>query len=287
VLTREQADRLRGLAAAHFARRGTPVTVDGASLRTEDRLLALENLAHLCRSSADDRWPELVESHFTALLAVNPDPGPADRVLRNAYLRLIPDDALPPEVMRGFTYVRPAADGLLEAIALDEPDTVRLLDDRDVAAVGMERLRPAARANLLALPVGHETVRGQGGATLHVLRGRSLFVAGKALVLDEVMRTVLGHEPPDEGALLAVPTRHHLAFHPITDGRVVDAVNDLAGFGLRVYQDNPGSLSPRVYWWHRGALTSLTDIDHATRVFSIEPPEELMTIMRRLHASAS
>lgn len=113
-----------------------------------------------------------------------------------------------------------------------------------------------------------------------------MFVASKALVLDELARAVTGRELPADGALFTAPSRHYLAFHPLAGREAVDALNDLAAFGLGAYQDNPGPVSPRVYWWHRGTVTSLTRIDEETRSFSIAPPEELMVILRRLHAGA-
>ncbi|MGC0421827.1 immunity 49 family protein [Embleya sp. AB8] len=63
---------------------------------------------------------------------------------------------------------------------------------------------------------------------------------------------------------------------------MVDAVNDLAAYALGAHQDGPGALSPRVYWWHRGGLKSLTVIDDDTRNFSIAPPPDLLGLMKGL-----
>ncbi|MFB6990295.1 immunity 49 family protein [Streptomyces sp. NPDC056304] len=39
---------------------------------------------------------------------------------------------------------------------------------------------------------------------------------------------------------------------------------------------------PRVYWWYRGGLKSLTVIDEDTRSFSIQPPPRLLSLMKGL-----
>ncbi|WP_395292584.1 hypothetical protein ACF9IK_02550 [Kitasatospora hibisci] len=285
ALTVDQADYLRGLVRQFHA--GLPqVVVEGDSLRAPQGTRPLYNLAELCRRADPREWPRLVEHHFRALDgAVDATPQGSDEILRAVVLRLVADDAFPPAAAASFSYVRPVAAGLLEALALDLPEAVRMLDDPFVAEVGLERLRTAGRANLLREPVEYDTAQGQTGAAMHIVSGESMFVASKALVLDELARTLTGRELPPEGALFTVPSRHYLVFHPLLDARAVDAVNDLAAFGLGAYQDNPGPLSPRLYWWHQGVVTSLTVIDDATRSFSVAPPEELMAILRRLHAA--
>ncbi|MEV4869195.1 hypothetical protein [Streptomyces syringium] len=68
--------------------------------------------------------------------------------------------------------------------------------------------------------------------------------ADKALVLPELLRTYLGQEPPADGVLLTVPSRHRLAFHLSVDEHAVSAVNALASFGLGAYQDAVGDGQP-------------------------------------------
>jgi hypothetical protein len=174
------------------------------------------------------------------------------------------------------------ADGLVFAYALDGPTSVRILTDKDVERAGIEALGDAARANLVRVPAEHEEVPMEGGAVLHSFYGDTPFVASKALFLSQVVHQVTGESLPDAGALVAVPSRHNLVYHPIADGSVVDAINSLAAYALGAHEDGPGALSPRVYWWHRGSLTSLTVIDDDTRSFSIQPPPPLLGLMKGL-----
>lgn len=283
ALTISQADYLRELVRQYHAGLGPQVSVSGDTLHAPQGTRSLYNIAESCRRADPREWPGLVEQHFRALDgAVEATPEGPEQILRSAYLRLVPEDAFPPEAASSFSYVRRVAPGLQEALALDLPDAVRLLDDRFVAGVGLEELRAAGRANLVREPVEYDVAHGQGGAAMHIVSGESMFVASKALVLDDLAHSVTGRQLPEEGALFVVPSRNYLVFHPLADHQVVDAVNDLAAFGLGAHQDNPGPLSPRLYWWHKGAVTSLTHIDDATRSFSIAPPEELMAILRRL-----
>ncbi|MGW2632082.1 hypothetical protein ACWC2K_22470 [Streptomyces chattanoogensis] len=206
-----------------------------------------------------------------------------DNPLEHVRLRLIADDYLPPEALDVYQYVRPVADGLVEALAYDLPDAITLVTDRDVDRFGLDALRAAGRANMAQEPFEYDTAELDDGTVIHTVGGESLFVASLVLVLDEVMWTTHGQPPPPEGVLVTVPGRQHFAFHPITDHHAVTAANALAEFGLGAYEDEPDySVSPRLYWWRDGALTSLTVIDEENRTMAIEAPEELMTILKAL-----
>ncbi|GHF81516.1 hypothetical protein GCM10018790_69080 [Kitasatospora xanthocidica] len=284
ALTTDQAEHLRELVRRYHAGIGVRVTVSGRTVQRAEGSSNLYNLAEFCRRADRGEWPALVERHYAALAgAADSTPGQDAEVLRCAYLRLIADDAIPAELAPEFGYLRPVATGLQEALCLDLPDTVRTLDDRFVAEVGLERLRAAGRANLIADPVEYDVLQGPTeGSTLYAVHGESMFVASKALVLDELARAVTGRELPQDGALFTAPSRDYLFFHPLVEPQVAGAVNDLADIALRVHSENPGPLSPRLYWWHRGTVTNLTHIDEAERSFSIQPPAELMAILRRL-----
>jgi len=216
-------------------------------------------------------------------LASGSDDSTASDPLRRVYLRLVADESIPREARGHFDYLRPLATDLLVGLALDGPDEVRVLDDREVALVEWETLLAAARDNLLGEPVDYDSLDLPGGAMLHILgHPESVYAASKVLVFDEAVRAAGGPELPPEGVLLTVPNRHNLVFHPLTDKHVVEAVNALAQFGQGAYEDGPGRLSPRVFWWRAGTLTSITVFDQESRTTSLSPPDELMTIMRRL-----
>ncbi|WP_371525296.1 immunity 49 family protein [Streptomyces sp. NBC_01283] len=267
MLTTAQATRLRALAVPYAQ---------------EGRTYSLYNLAQNCRQTPEERWPELVEAHFAALAEGSQGGESAAELLRGVHARLLPTDSLTPEIAGAMRYARVVAEGLVFAYALDMPTSVRMLTDSDVERAGIEELGQAAYANLMSVPVEHDEVHIGGRALLHSLYGDSPFVASKALFLSEAARQVTGESLPDAGALFVVPNRNLLAYHPIADGSVVDAVNGLASYALGAHEDGPGGLSPRVYWWHRGSLTSLTVIDHDTRSFSLQPPPELLARMKGL-----
>lgn len=204
------------------------------------------------------------------------------QLLQGTRVRLLPPEALTPDIAGDLRYARVVAEDLVLAYAYDGPTSVRILTDHDLARDGLEDLGQVAHANLADVPVTYDEVPMEGRGTLHSVYGDSHFVATKALYLSDLALRVTGKSLPRAGALVVVPTRHLLAFHPIADGSVVDAANDLASYALGAYEDGPGSLSPRVYWWHRGGLTSVTVFDEGTRTLSLQPPPRLLGMMKGL-----
>ncbi|MER7172330.1 immunity 49 family protein [Streptomyces mesophilus] len=267
MLSPEQAARLRELAAPHL----------------RDGTYGLRNLAQKCRQAPEEQWPALVEQHFAHLRSAGTGGESREEILSGVHSRLLPEDSFTAELLPAMRYTRRLADGLVFAYALDQPSTVRILTDRDVERVGDEDvLWDAAYDNVLQVPFTHEEIALEGRAVLRSVYGDSPFVASRALYLDQLHHKATGGSLPKAGALFVVPTRHLIAYHPLADGSVAEAINDLAKYGLGAYEDGPGSLSPRLYWWHKGRITSLTVIDEETKTFSIEPPPELLTRLRTL-----
>lgn len=267
LLTAEQAEYLRELVAPH--------------LRGEGH--SLHNLAQRCRQTPREQWSALVEDHFAALREDAGGGESAQELLHGVHARLLPHSSFSPEMIAAMGYARLVADDLVFSYALDRPRSVRMLTDQDVERAGdVQALAEAARRNLMDVTVGHETIPLEGGAVLRAVYGDSPFVASKALYLSQLHHQLTGASLPQAGALVVVPTRHLLAYHPLADASVGEAINSLAAYALGAYEDGPGSLSPRVYWWHDGRLTCLTRIDERSSTFSLQPPPELMTRLRAL-----
>lgn len=67
---------------------------------------------------------------------MNADHPTPDELLRDAHARLLPADAITPEIAGSMRYARKVAEGLVFAYALDRPSDVRILTDPDVEGVG-------------------------------------------------------------------------------------------------------------------------------------------------------
>jgi hypothetical protein len=260
-LTEDEGRALRALALDEFRRIGLDVVLRDDHLEdTSGARYGLHSLASQCHAAGGKprAWRSIIRRHTAALAESQASPHEAPRLedLRaRAYVRVLDRLSLPPEAWDWFRYARPIGESLMEVLALDYPKRVTILRDEDLADFDLDEVRSYGLANLRRDIVDErETVDLPDGGTLHVLNGNSMFVASRALLLDEELAAVGGSR---HGAILVMPEAHSLSFHVIRDSTVVPAMRILAGFAPEVYREGASPVSPFLYWWHDATLTQI------------------------------
>ncbi|NUJ99826.1 hypothetical protein HRW23_23225 [Streptomyces lunaelactis] len=283
--------RFRAQVREAFAEKGLEVSVYADVVSdSEGRQFGLANLAAVCHN--DERgpraWPEVVRQHVGMVLRTMDAPSaldtlPTEQIRAQLYPRVVGADGLNPE---NFAYARSLAPGLYEILALDLPESVMMLTDEALEPLGdLRYLRDQALYNLRGLPVeGHETVKDSEGMRFEVVLGDSFYTASRVLALDAVVRQVTGDELTADGALVAMPFRHQLAFHAIHDTGMISALSAMASFAAAGYTDTPGAISPFVYWWRDGTLTQLSDRDEDGDGLRIVVGDDFQELLERLVA---
>ncbi|MEU3301496.1 hypothetical protein ABZ729_16965 [Streptomyces sp. NPDC006678] len=287
----DEGARFRSQVREAFAEQGLEVTVYADVVAdSSGRQFGLGNLAAVCHN--DQRgprvWPDVIRGHVGLVLRTMDAPSaldtlPADQIRAQLYPRVIGTDGLDRDTFR---YARALAPGLSEVLALDLPESVMMLTDDALEPLGdVPGLRDRAMANLRGLPVeGHETIEDAGGMSFDVVVGDSFYTASRVLVLDALVRQVTGQHITADGALVALPFRHQLAFHVIRDAGVIPSLNAMAAFAASGYADTPGAITPYVYWWRAGTLTQLSDRDVEGDGLRIVVGEDFRDLLERLVA---
>ncbi|MEU5163286.1 hypothetical protein AB0G74_27265 [Streptomyces sp. NPDC020875] len=288
-LSAGEGTRFRSQVREAFAEMGLEVTVY-ADVVTDSagRQFGLANLAAVLHN--DDRgpraWPELVRRHVGMVLRTMDAPSALDtlsteQIRAQLYPRVLGAEGFDPE---NFGYARRIAPGLYEIIALDLPESVMMLTDDALEPLGdLPYLRQQALYNLRGLPLeGHETVKGGDGLRFEVVIGDSFYTASRVLTLESVVREVTGETMTPDGALVAFPFRHQLAFHVIRDAGLIPALNAMTSFAASGFADTPGAISPYVYWWRDGTLTQLSAHDEDGEGLRIVVGEEFQELLERL-----
>jgi hypothetical protein len=267
-LSVRQVQQIRDLARDAFAERGVEVIVHADHLQADNgSQFGLGNLCATCHNAerGERAWPKLVNSHVNRILAASrggEELGRLDaaEVLSRTYLRLMDLSEFPAKARGWFTYARPVGSSMLEVLALDSPESVTVIRDEDVERIGLDRLREAGLANLLAAqPDSHEILEAPDGLRIHIVLGDSVYTASKILVFRDVLRRSLGEEREfPNGVLVVAPFRHQIAYTPVEGRQVVQAVNLLAQLAHGGYCEGVAPLSPHVYWWNNGDLTQIS-----------------------------
>jgi hypothetical protein len=279
--------RFRSHVREAFAEHGLEVTMYADTVADDsDRQFGLGNLAAVCHNDARGAraWPQLAREHVGMVLRTMDGPPPletlpAEQILAQLYPRVITEDMIEPVTFR---HARPVAPGLQEVIALDLPESVMMLPDDALTPLGDFRdVRTHALRNLRALPVeSHEVLKGADGMRFDVVMGDSFFTASRVLVLDELVHRITGRALSADGALVAMPFRHQLAFHAIRGADIILALNGMAAFAAAGFEDAVGPVSPNVFWWHAGSLTQLSRRDEEG--LQIVVGEDFQELLERL-----
>jgi len=243
----------------------------------------LLNLAQTCHATGRAEWASTIREHFDNAFRSSRDSeeldaksGSLDAVRPFLKVRLYHTDYLDQMGGSGLIH-RVPAEGLIETLVYDLPGSVRTVPPTHVQKWGVaeEELFRIGLANVRGEPPPVRQNFDVGkGAVIQALVGDSFFTASHALFLEEHLRP-----PPAFGALIAVPHRHAVLFHPIEDMRVIGAVNSMIPIAFGMYQEGPGSLSPNLYWWkaassppEQGPLTLLPTKVSAQSI-SFSPPD--------------
>jgi hypothetical protein len=284
-----KADEHRAFEAAvvaDFERRGQAVRIvdDGAFVGEgeDERVFGLFNLAQLCHQIDRADWPRTIREHFENIAEAE---SATERLKDYAYardllkIRVYRVSDLPPGTVD--TWVRRSlSPELVAVIAADLPTTVATISDEVAASwnVPADELFAVATEHMAAEMPGYErgSVPIPGGASLDTLTGETFFVASQIVRFADVAGT------PANGALVSLPTRHVLIWHPIeTAAATVQAVQTMLQVGANSYEEGPGSLSPDLYWWHRGAITLLpSSVDRKGVQFY--PPDPFVELLNSL-----
>lgn len=291
--TVEQGARFRALVRQTFAEAGVEVVSERDYLVADDgRQFGLSNLAAVCLDLLDEGpgekgWPAAVQRHvLTILRATAEDVAlrdlPRQDVLARTYLRVIGRTAVPPEALDWYRYARPVAGDLIELLALDSPDSVRMLRDTDVEPFGADELRAAGLENLVKEPFdSYQVLTGDDGVQVHVVLGQSVYTASKILVLPDLLARTLGTRDLPHGVFVATPFWHQLAFVPVQDRSALASLPVLAGFAAKGYDEGVGAISPFVFWWRDGRLTQVS-FPAEDGELVVRPDEDLLDVFEAL-----
>jgi hypothetical protein len=252
--TVDQANQFRALVRASFAHAGRDVTVYPDHV--DDRsgtTFGLWNIGALCAGLDPDDWSDLIHDHVR--LVTTPTRALSDLSAEEfdaaLFLRLVDAATVPDPASLG--HAREFVPGLLEVLSVDLPDSLPTPPPEELAAHGvLSELVERGRANLRALLTGNEvaaeTVGSRSSGRFTAVTGDSYFTASLALLLPEVVERFSGDTDRGRGALVAVPFRHQLLYRVIDARDATLSLHSMFEQARRGFHDEPGPLSPNVYW---------------------------------------
>jgi hypothetical protein len=257
----EAADLVR-LAELAASERGLRARYDGdGALVSDDGMVAgLTNLARAVSGYRRRHWSEIVRAHFDMVAgSVQQAPELPNDLDESLYLRLVATDGIPSEWADTAPELVP---GVLCVPSTHSERAVSMHFDLDRLGMSRDEATRTGLANLRRLPDELEMLR-HDGAEVAAISG-TLFTASRALVLDTVLRETLRVENPSYGVLVAAPVRDLLLVHVVHDRSVVPAMDLMVSVATKSFAEQPGPISPHVYFVHEGHWQQVTQHVHGT-----------------------
>lgn len=280
------------LIAAEFEHRAIPFefNIDDGLIQLPERgkegaALGLLNLAQMCHRAPLHQWPTIVAQHVSRSIDLAKEcddsldllAGDLEQARKHLKVRLYPSD-VGSDI---FLTVREPMPGVKAVLVYDLPETIHSVHADHVQAwgVSLEELFSIALANVKANDrVEPRSFPIDDTSSVMLLGGESFFTASHSLCLEEYLQPA-----PAEGALVAVPHRHAVVFHPINDAGVLVALTAMIPMARGMFQEGPGSISPSVYWWRGGHFT-LLPAELVDGKIEFKPPEEFVEMLGRIVA---
>jgi hypothetical protein len=166
-------------------------------------------------------------------------------------------------------------------VCLDYPDRVETVGAAQLSRWGLDVGQSFALGmhNVMAMTVTKECIDGPLGSVIHVHSSDSPYVAVRALAME---RWVSG----PHGALVAMPSAHHLIFHPIVDGRAMGAMQAIWMLAQPAYREGPASLQPHLYWWTPGRFMRIEVVEKDDgEGLGMRPPDAFHAVIDALMAA--
>jgi hypothetical protein len=221
-------------------------------------VLGLQNLAQICRARPREAWADAVRHHFDVAFDVK-DGATAEELAKDwslarekVKLRLYLEESLPSVPLVTWH----VAEGLVAVLTFDLPETVISVRaaDRETWDVDDEELYETALENVRreGLLTSNKVDVGDAASVVVLEGGDTFFGASHALFLEDYLmnESLVGTAgfQGEHGAVIAIPHRHVVIYHPIDDLGVVAAIKSMLVSAANMYAEGPGSISPELYW---------------------------------------
>jgi hypothetical protein len=259
---------------------GVVVMAEGSPL---PGTLGLANLMQSCALHELDEWNGLVAAHFDAIARSHAQRDRYDAQVKewgfvSPRLRIrLWDKEEAPQLPH--SVLSEDIPGLLTALVVDLPEAIRSVSAGERAGWGRpdRELFRIARDNVLrevqpeARPFDPERPDG-----LLIVEADSFYTASAALDAERVPGLLGQH-----GVFFSLPVRHGMLawrFNALED---VQGIGPLARATRRLFDEGPGSLSPRIWWFRAGACIEV-GYESSPEHVAVIPPAALAEYLRDL-----
>lgn len=272
----------------YFKQLNIPIELDDGIVHTGENdkgfgKLGLMNVAQFCAQAQPKDYRALVAGHFNTLQRTTQFSNDFDKIASNfeaikQYLAVRVHDKEYVRTIAEYSVGKPIGEGLFAALVFDFPDSVQ--------NVTREQLEPWGKSIEELLEIGTKNVfdsdqislkmENMGEFRAWLATSDSFFAANVIFELERWGYLVGSH-----GSLIGLPHRHAAFIYPIENLEVITAINGLIVMTRGMYDEGPGSLSQKLFWYHEGKFKIFPHEVEDGRLV-IQPTEEFMEMLNAL-----
>lgn len=246
--------------------------------------LGLHNLAQMCKQNNTKDYPTVIKDHFETMIRIHRFNEEFDKI-NNDFEKIekyigvrIYDREYAANLEKENLLIKEFAEGLVAMLIFDLPESVMNIKPEQIINWGktVEELFEIGKKNIKKnYPVNLSEYKVQEH-NIWFAEANHFFASSIAFDMTDYPQ-IIGKQ----GSLISFPNRHNVIIYPINSLDVIGVINHMLYLTSRMYEDGPGSLSDKIYWYNNGQYLNLPHrIENEKQIFA--PPQEFVDALNNM-----
>jgi len=246
--------------------------------------LGLQNLSQMCKQNDIKDYEAVVADHFNTMIRIHKFNTEFDEIVSDfekikKYIGIrLHDIEYAANLKEENLIIKDFAEGVVAMLVFDLPESVMNIKPSqaepwnktidELFEIGKKNIKENYPVNLSEEKVGDNKI--------WFAEADHFYATNIAMHIEDYPQLI-----GKKGALVSIPNRHVTMIYPIHDLEVVGTLNNMLYLTSRMYEDGPGSITDKLYWYCNGVFI---DIPHKTEneKLVISPPDLFIDALNEL-----
>lgn len=274
---------------SYFDRLNLQYTIEDGVVSVEENYfgfneLGLQNLSQMCKQNDIKDYEAVVKDHFETMVRIHKFDKEFEEIVSDfekieKYIGVrLYDVEYAANLQKENMIVQHFTEGVLAVLVFDLPESVMNIKPEQIEPWGKtsDELYEIGKQNIKQNYVVNLFEEKVGDNKFWFAEADHFYATNFVMNIQDFPQ-VIGRK----GSLVSIPNRHIALIYPIQNLEVVGALNNMLYLTSRMYEDGPGSITDRLYWYNDGIFI---DIPHRIEdeKLAITPPSAFIDALNEL-----
>lgn len=274
---------------SYFDRLNLQYTIEDGVVSVEENYfgfneLGLQNLSQMCKQNDIKDYEAVVKDHFETMVRIHKFDKEFEEIVSDfekieKYIGVrLYDVEYAANLQKENMIVQHFTEGVLAVLVFDLPESVMNIKPEQIEPWGKtsDELYEIGKQNIKQNYVVNLFEEKVGDNKFWFAEADHFYATNFVMNIQDFPQ-VIGRK----GSLVSIPNRHIALIYPIQNLEVVGALNNMLYLTSRMYEDGPGSITDRLYWYNDGIFL---DIPHRIEdeKLAITPPSVFIDALNEL-----